>query len=130
MAMSTGAKLGLSTGIGFASTILTDSALRYWAARNPEGAVADANGVKPQNWYYQYSSLLGGAVSLAAAGVLWKTLGKEEALVCAIAGIGTALAIPARTWVDDARITAETSARGLGRVHAMNQLPQQVRQAA
>jgi len=76
MSMSTGAKLALSGGIGVASTLLTDGALRYWADRNPANAVADANGVKPQNWYYKYSSLLGAGVSVAAAGVLWKTLGK------------------------------------------------------
>ena len=128
MSMSTGAKLALSGGIGVASTLLTDGALRYWADRNPANAVADANGVKPQNWYYKYSSLLGAGVSVAAAGVLWKTLGKEEALVCLVAGVGTALAIPAREWVDEARITTETATppARLHGVPAQRQLAQAV----
>lgn len=108
MAMGSTAKLGIATGLGFASTTLTDAALRYWAERTPKPT--EETPEPEENWYYKYSSLLGGGVSLATAGVLWKTMGKEEALVCALAGIGTALIIPIREAVDEARVEAETEA--------------------
>ena len=91
MAMSGTAKLGLSVGIGSLSTVATDGAIRYFG--NP------VNDDGKENWYYKYSSLLGAVPGLAAGGVLWKTWGKEEGLVCGLAAIGTALAIPAREFV-------------------------------
>lgn len=105
--MGSTAKLAISTGLGFASTTLTDAAIRYWADRTPEPT--EDTPEPEQNWYYKYSSLLGGVVSLATAGVLWKTMGKEEAIVCALAGIGTALIIPIHTAVDEKRVEDETA---------------------
>jgi hypothetical protein len=91
MAMSTTAKLGVSVGLGGLTTVLTDSAIQYFApATNAEGKV---------NWYYQYSSLLGGVASLATAGILYKLWGSEEAVVAGLTGVITALAVPTRQFV-------------------------------
>jgi len=129
MTMSAISKLGVSAGVGSAAALLTDAALQYWAERSPKKAdgtpEVDKDGKPVLNWYYEYSSLVGGAASLAAAGILYKTMGKEEALVCAIAGIGTALAIPTRTYVAEARSESETanpSTPGLYRLNAMRAL--------
>lgn len=92
MAISGTAKFAVSAGIGSLSTILTDSAIQYW------GYPGTGTDGKP-TWWYKYSSLLGAGVSVAAAGVLWRTWGTDEALVCLITGVGTALAIPARQYV-------------------------------
>jgi len=91
MAMSTTAKLGVSVGLGGLTTVLTDSAIQYFApATDAAGKV---------NWYYQYSSLLGGAASLATAGILYKLWGSEEAVVAGLTGVITALAVPTRQFV-------------------------------
>jgi len=122
MAMSGMAKLGISAGLGSGTTLATDAGLRYWAERAPKDAVPTATDDK-QNWYYKRSSLIGGVASLVTAGVLWKVWGAEEGVVAAVAGIGTAIAVPAHEYVDEARVTAETATKGLGRLT-------QIRQAA
>lgn len=98
------AKLALGAGAGVLTTLVTDAALRYFASP------ADEQG--EINWYYKHSALLGGAVSIVTAGVIWKAMNdKEAALVCAIAGVGSALVIPAREYVMDAKqesLAAET----------------------
>jgi uncharacterized membrane protein YkgB len=96
MAMSSTAKLGVSVGLGGLTTILTDSAIQYFAP------AVDAAG--KANWYYTYSSLLGGAASLVTAGVLWELWSKEEGIVAGLTGVLTALAIPTRQYV----VTAAT----------------------
>ena len=121
MAMSGMAKLGISAGLGSGTTLATDAGLRYWAERAPKDA--DQTDLEKQNWYYRRSSLIGGVASLVTAGVLWKVWGAEEGVVAAVAGIGTAIAVPAHEYVDEARVTAETATKGLGRLT-------QIRQAA
>ena len=91
MAMSATAKLGVSVCLGGLTTILTDSAIQYFAP------ATDATG--KETWYYKYSSLLGGGASLATAGILYKLWGSEEAVVAGLAGVLTALAIPTRQYV-------------------------------
>jgi hypothetical protein len=88
--MSSTAKLGVSVGLGGLTTILTDSAIQYFA---PESTTTDPL------WYKKYSSLLGGAASLATAGILWKLWGSEEGVVAGLAGVLTALAIPTREYI-------------------------------
>ena len=92
MAMSATAKLGVSVGLGGLTTVLTDSAIKYFAP-----AVDSVTG-KPA-WYQTYSSLLGGAASLATAGILYKLWGSEEAVVAGLAGVIAALAYPTREYV-------------------------------
>jgi uncharacterized membrane protein YkgB len=91
--MSQAAKLGVSVGLGGLTTVLTDSAIQYFAPS------VNVETTKP-NWYYKYSSLLGGGASLITAGVLYKLWGKEEAVVAGLAGVLTALAVPTRLFVE------------------------------
>lgn len=137
MALSEIAKLGIATGVGAASTLLTDSAIQYWAdsriKKSGEGATAvfemESDGTTyKMPWYFEYSNWLGAGVSLAAAGLLYKTMGadgKKAALVCALAGVGTALATPMRKYVVEARaeaVTADNPVHGLARLQAMRAL--------
>jgi len=118
MAMSNTAKLGLSAGAGVATTMVVDAALMYFTSpKNEEG---------DDNWYYQYSSLLGGAASVVTGAILWKMVGKEEGVVCMVAGLGTALFVPARAWIDEKAVERRTSGRPAGRPA---QLPAAVNQA-
>ena len=91
MAMSQTAKLGVAVGLGGLTTVLTDSAIQYFAP------AVDSTG--KENWYYTYSSLIGGGASLVTAGVLYKLWGTEEAVVAGLAGVLTALAVPTRQFV-------------------------------
>jgi len=111
MAMSNTAKLGVSVGLGGLTTVLTDSAIQYFAP-----ATDDAG--KP-TWYYRYSSLLGGGASLVTAGVLYKLWGKEEAVVASLAGVLTALAVPTRQFVvEKASLSGMRNVRQLAAVAA------------
>jgi len=126
MALSSTAKLAISGGLGIVSTVVTDAAIRYWADRTPKPTEEEPE--PKENWYYTHSSLIGGGVSLATAGVLWKTMGAEEALVCALAGVGCAIIIPVRTAVDEYRVEQETEnpeedrLRRLARLRGMRSL--------
>jgi hypothetical protein len=112
MAMSNTAKLGVSVGLGGLTTILTDSAIKYFAP------VMDTTTGNPP-WYQKYSSLLGGAASLATAGILYKLWGSEEAVVAGLAGVLTALAYPTREFVEaHASLEGMRSVRQLAAVAA------------
>jgi len=112
MAMSNTAKLGVSVGLGGLTTVLTDSAIRYFAPMTSETST-------DVNWYYKYSSLLGGAASLVTAGVLYKLWGKEEAVVAGLTGVFTALAYPAREFVQQkASLSGMRNVRQLAAVAA------------
>ena len=100
MAMSQTAKLGVAVGLGGLTTVLTDSAIQYFAP------AVDATG--KENWYYTYSSLLGAGASLVTAGVLYKLWGMEEAVVAGLAGVLTGLAVPTRQFVVKQALTRST----------------------
>ena len=100
MALSAAGKLGVSAALGVGTTLAVDSGLQYWTYPYPlatDGKSLDVT--KDPQWFNKYSSLLGGAAALVVAAILYKVWGAEEAIVAAIAGIGTAVAAPAHTWV-------------------------------
>jgi hypothetical protein len=99
MALGSVGKVGVAAGLGAISTIGTDAAITYWAKD------------KAGEWYYDNASLLGGGVSLLVALGLYKLWGSEEAVACAVTGVGTALALPAHNYVAEAATTS--GVRGL-----------------
>jgi len=96
--MSRSQKLGVAAGIGAGSSILTTAALVYWVSPLTEDG--------DPNWAYENAHYLGGGASLLSALVLYKTWGSDEALVCAVTGVGCALMIPARDFAEEKRIEA------------------------
>lgn len=110
MALSSMGKLGLAAGGGVVATLATDALITYYAPK-----VDDTTG--KATWYTEYSNYLGAGVGVLAAGGLYlgKVVDKEQALVMAIASVGTALAVPAHDYVAKARIEADaTAGRRLG----------------
>lgn len=110
--MTPKAKLALGAGAGVLTTLVTDAALQYFT----DPVAADGT----ENWYNKYSALLGGGASLITSAVLWKVVGTEEALVCAIAGIGSALVIPAREMILEAKATSNSTGAGTKALPAGN----------
>lgn len=103
MALSKTGKLGLAAGGGAVATLATDALITYYAPK--------VNDAGEPTWYTEYSNYIGAGVGVLGAGGLYlgKVLDKEEAIVMAIASVGTALAVPAHSYVVQARMEADAS---------------------